>query len=153
MKIKNKISKSFGPQGSAAGLLLFVVGIVATFYSNIGLFLTIGGAFMAFTSTSTIIDTSMKRVKPVEMLFGILPFGKWIYVNAEMKLDIEKSQKGFRVFSASNKSSELVESDYRIILYDENNRPITPLKKFSSRAEAEKEIIIFEKQFEFDKTE
>ncbi|MBN1769379.1 MAG: hypothetical protein JXR50_06050 [Prolixibacteraceae bacterium] len=146
METKNKISKSFGPQGSTAGLLLFAAGIVATFYSNMGLFLALGGAFMAFTTTSTIIDTSLKRVKPVEKLFGILPFGKWIYVNAEMKLGIEKSRKGFRVLSASNKSSELIESDYRIILYDDNELPITPLKKFLSCAEAEKEIGILKEQ-------
>jgi hypothetical protein len=144
--IENKLSKSFGPQGSAAGLLLFVVGIVATLYSNIGLFITLGGAFMAFTSTSTIIDTSMKRVKPVEKLFGIFPFGKWIYVNDKMKLGIEKSRKGFRMFSASNKSADKIESDSRIMLYDENDLPITPLKKFQSRSEAEKEIVKLEEQ-------
>jgi hypothetical protein len=146
METKNKISKSFGPQGSAAGLLLFAAGIVATFYSYMGLFLALGGAFMAFTNTSTIIDTANKRVKPVELLFGIFPFGKWIYINDEMKLGIEKSRKGFRVFSASNKTAEIIESDYRIMLYGENELPITPLKKFSSRDEAEKEIVILEEQ-------
>ena len=146
MITENKISKSFGPQGSAAGLLLFVVGIVATFYSNIGLFLSIGGAFMAFTKTSTIIDTANKRVKPVEMLCGILPFGKWIYLNGEMKLGIEKHRKGYSVFSASNKTANQIESDYRIMLYGENELPVTPLKKFSSRTDAENEIEILKKQ-------
>jgi hypothetical protein len=144
--IDNKISKSFGPQGSAAGLLLFIIGIVATFYSNIGLFLTLAGAFMAFTKTSTQIDTSRHRVKPVEMLFGIFPFGRWIYLTDEMKLGIEKSRRGFSVFSASNKAADQIESDYRIMLYDNNELPITPLNKFSSRTEAEKEIATLEDQ-------
>ncbi len=148
MIIENKISKSFGPQGSAAGLLLFIAGIVATFYSNIGLFLTLAGAFMAFTKTSTKIDISKHRVKPVEMLFGIFPFGKWIYLTDEMSLGIEKSKKGFTVFSASNKSADQIESDYRIMLYDDNDLPITPLKKFHTRAEAEKEKTTLEEQLD-----
>ncbi|HKK82549.1 MAG TPA: hypothetical protein VJ909_09885 [Prolixibacteraceae bacterium] len=149
MIIENKISKSFGPQGSAAGLLLFIVGIIATIYSNIGLFLTLAGAFMAFTKTSTKIDTSHHRVKPVEMLFGIFPFGKWIYLTDHMSLGIEKSKKGFSIFSASNKSADQIESDYRIMLYDDNDLPITPLKKFHSHADAEKEIGMFEEQLGF----
>ncbi|MDA3879167.1 MAG: hypothetical protein PF436_02155 [Prolixibacteraceae bacterium] len=146
METKYKINKSFGPQGSAAGLLLFIVGIIATFYSNIGLFFIIAGAFMAFTNTSTIIDTATRRVKPVEMLFGIFSFGKWIYITDEMKLDVEKTKRGFRILSASNKAADQIESDYRIILYDDNDLPITPLKKFQSRSEAEKEIVNLEDQ-------
>ena len=78
MRIKNKLDKSFGPVGTSAGSLLFVVGMIVIFNSIYGLILVVLGAFVGFSSTGTIIDTEKRRIKFSNNLFGIFQTGKWI---------------------------------------------------------------------------
>lgn len=140
MIIKNKLDQSFGPSGTAAGRLIFVVGLVTIYYSNLGLALIILGAFLGFTNTRAWLDFEKKRVKPVEYIFGILPYGNWIYVQPEMKLGISKNVQRFQVFSQSNKSTELIHSNFRIAIYDGGLKKLMDLKKFPNRELAEKEL-------------
>ena len=132
MIVKNKLDKIFGPFGSSAGLFLIVGGIAATYYSLIGLILIIIGAFISFTSTSTILDADKKRIKLSNNLFGIIPVGKWIEINPEMKIGLKKTRMGFRAYSRSNIPLDYNTNDIRIILYDSDNSQIMPIKKFDS---------------------
>lgn len=52
----NKLDKSFGPVGTSAGTILFVVGLILTFSHLTGLILILIGAFVGFSSTSALID-------------------------------------------------------------------------------------------------
>ena len=93
MILKNKLEIAFGPFGSSTGFFIMIGGIIATFYSLIGPVIVIIGAFAAFTSTSTRIDTDKKRIKLSNNLFGIIPVGKWIEIKPGMKLGLKKSLK------------------------------------------------------------
>lgn len=91
MKTINKLDKPFGPAGTAAGLVLFFVGILTVSHSIFSFFLILIGAFFGFTTTTSVIDTDKKRVKLSNNLFGVLRIGKWINIEGGMKIGIRKS--------------------------------------------------------------
>src|ERR1035437_8824113 len=91
MITNNKLDKSFGPVGTTAGIVIFVVGVLTIFSSFYGAILIVLGAFVGFTSTSTFIDFELKRIKFSNNIFGFITIGKWIPVMLSMKTGIEES--------------------------------------------------------------
>ena len=75
-----KFEKSFGPVGIFAGVVLFVTGIILIIFHLSGLILLLIGAFVGFSSTSTLIDYENKRVIFSNNLFGIIRIGKWLKI-------------------------------------------------------------------------
>lgn len=132
MITKNKLDKSFGPVGTSAGIFMLIVGIVVTFYSFTGLILVFIGAFVGFTSTSTMIDNDKKRIKFSNNLFGFIKTGQWIDIKPEMKLGLKKSNRVYRAYSRSNRTLDIDSKDIRLILYGADNKQIMPIKKFDS---------------------
>ena len=140
MIIKNKLDKTFGPFGTSTGFFMFLGGIIATFYSFIGLFIVIIGAFVAFTSTSTYIDTDNKKIKFSNNLFGVVPVGKWIDIRPDMKIGLKKSHKGYRAYIRGTQPIGIHLNDFRVFLYEYNNKQIMPIKKFDSYESARNEL-------------
>jgi len=122
MKTNNLLEKSFGPVGTSAGVLMFIVGVIATFNSFYGLILVFWGAFIGFTSTSTLIDFDRRRVKFSNNFFGIIRIGNWINIESDMKIGIKKSNKVWRAYSMSNRTLDIESKDFRIILYDSDDK-------------------------------
>jgi hypothetical protein len=143
MKKNNRLDNSFGPVGTTAGIFMFFAGLIITYYSFFGLILAIAGAFVGFSSTSTIIDYDKRRIKFSNNLFGILKVGKWISIEPNMKIGIKKSSRVWRAYSRSNQTLDIVSKDFRITLYDSNNEQIMPIKKANTldSAKAELEIL------------
>lgn len=56
------------------------------YYSGFGLILAMVGAFLAFTSASSIIDFERKRVIFSNNLFGFNQTGSWMNINEKMKI-------------------------------------------------------------------
>ena len=143
MIIKNKLDKSFGPEGTAAGLVLFFIGIITTFSSAIGIILILAGAFIGFSSTSATIDTEKRRIKFSNNIFGFIPFGKWISTNTDMRIGIKESNIIWTVYSLSNRSADIGNRDFRLLLFNAEDNEIMPVKKVSSleSAIAERKIL------------
>lgn len=132
MIIKNKLDKTFGPFGTSTGFFMLLGGIIATYYSFFGLFIAIIGGFVCFTSTSTFVDTNNKRIKYSNNLFGIIPVGKWIDIQPDMKLGLKKSHRGYRAYIRGTQKIGIHYNDIRIFLYKSDNKQIMPIKKFDS---------------------
>ena len=145
--IKNKLEKPFGPGGSWTGIFMFILGIISTFYSPVGLIPVILGAFIGFTSTSTIIDIINRRAKNVNYIFGIVPIGKWVKIVYGMKLGLKKIHRGYRT-STRGHSLDVHIKDIRIVLYSFDNKEIMHLKKFDSVDDAKKELELLSNQLE-----
>lgn len=124
--------KSFGPIGSSAGFFIFIAGLLISYFNLTGIILAIAGAFAAFTSTSTIIDTDKKRIKHADNIFGFFPAGKWIDVRTDMKLGLQKVKRGYAGYTRANMPLQIKYDDIRICLFDSGNKKIAPLKKFDS---------------------
>ncbi len=143
----NKLDKSFGPIGAIAGITLFLVGIILLLFSLSGLFLILLGAFVGFTSTSTMIDMDKKRVRLSNDLFGIIKTGRWINIEPTMKIGIEQSNRTWRAYSRGSQSVDITNKDFRLILYDENNKQIVQLKKDKSFDSLKVKLELLSKHF------
>jgi hypothetical protein len=132
MILKSKLDKSFGPSGTFAGYTIFIIGLITT-YSNLGgLILVLVGAFMGFSSTSTLIDLDKKRIKFSNNLFGFIKTGKWIDIDPTMKIGIKESNVTWTTFSRSNRSIDTVKKDFRIVLCDSTETEIMEISKSKS---------------------
>lgn len=136
----NKLDKSFGPVGTSAGMLLFFTGLAVTFFSFLGLILVLIGAFIGFSYTSTFIDFEKKQIKFSNNLFGFIKIGKWIRVEPDMIIRIKKSKKVWRAYSRGNRTLNITDSDYRLILYNSRNKEIIPVKKTDTLDSAKAEL-------------
>jgi hypothetical protein len=140
MIIKNKLDKTFGPFGSSTGFFMLLGGIIATYFSFVGLLIAIVGAFAAFTSTSTLIDTDNKKIKFSDNLFGIIQVGKWIDIKPNMKIGLKKSHRGYVGYIRGTQPVGIHYNDIRIFLYDSGNKQIMPIKKFNSYESSKNEL-------------
>ncbi|HLN19945.1 MAG TPA: hypothetical protein VK213_02580 [Bacteroidales bacterium] len=141
MIIVNRIdNNSFGPFASSTGIFMLIGGLIIAYFNLTGLFLAIIGAFVAFTSTSTIIDTANRRIRHADFLFGLLPFGKWIDIKDDMKLGIKKVRRGYTGYIRGTQPMSIVSSEIRIILYDSSQKQILPVKRCKSDESALHEI-------------
>jgi hypothetical protein len=129
MIIRNKLDNAFGPVGTSAGIFLLIAGLIITFFALSGLIFIVLGAFVGFTSTSTAIDFDNGRLRFSNNIFGIFPIGQWVLIQRGMKIGIKKSNKVWRAYSLSNRSLDISNNDYRIILYDPDGKAIMPIQK------------------------
>ncbi len=143
---KNKLDKSFGPVGSAAGLVVFIIGIATTFSSLFGIFLIVIGAFVGFSSTIIFIDTARRKIKFSNTILGIIPLGRFIPIDTGMKIGIKESNVVWTAYSQGNRSLDVENKDFRLILFDSDGKEIMPVKKVNSleSAIAERRILCSE---------
>jgi hypothetical protein len=135
--IINRFDKVFGPVGTSTGIPLILGGIFISWFSMYGLFLSIIGAFVAFTDSSTTIDPKRKMVYFSNNIFGILKFGKWIELKPEMSIAIRKNNQIYRAYNRSNRTLDIKTHNYQIILCDDKRKMLLPLKHFNSISEAQ----------------
>lgn len=140
MIIRNKIDRTFGPFGSSTGFFMLLGGIIAALFSIYAIIIAVIGAFAAFTSTSTVIDTDARKLRHSDNLFGIFPVGKWIDIRPGMKLGLIKGHRGFVGYIRGNQPVNIHENDIRITLIDENRKPLLPVRKFKTYESASKEL-------------
>jgi len=129
MILKNKLDKSFGPSATFAGYTILVVGLITTYSNWGGLILVLVGAFMGFSSTSTVIDSDNKRIRFSNNLFGFIKTGKWIKIDPKMKIGIKESNITWTTFSRSNRSIDTMKKDFRIVLCDSDDTEIMEISK------------------------
>ena len=140
MLIENKLdNRSFGPFGSSTGLFMFLIGLIFSYFNLAGLIIAIIGAFIAFTSTGTIIDTENRRVKHADYLFGLFPIGRWVNIQPGMKLGLKEVKRGYVGYIRANQPMEIRSAEIRIFLFDSSFKRIMPIKKIKPDA-AETEL-------------
>lgn len=140
MIINNKLEKTFGPFGSSTGFFLLLGGLIATYFSLFGLLIAAGGAFAAFTTSSTFIDTDNRKIKYSDNLFGFISIGKWIEIKPDMKLGLKKSHRGYVGYIRGTQPVDIHHNDIRAFLYGPDNKQIMPVKKYGSYEDAKKDI-------------
>jgi len=140
MIIRNKIDRTFGPFGTSTGFCLLLGGIIAAYFSLYAIIIAVIGAFAAFTSTNTVIDTDIRKIRHSDNLFGIFPAGKLIDIRPGMKLRLTKGHRGFVGYIRGNQPVDIHEHDIRITLIDENRKPILPVRKFKTYESARNEL-------------
>jgi hypothetical protein len=139
MITRHNLDKSFGPTGSSAGILLFIVGLFTIYFSFTGAVLIILGAFVGLSRTSTRIDSEKNRIMFSNDIFGFVKTGRWISVESDMKIGVKAVSKGWRARSLSNRELDTFVTDHRVFLLGHDNRVIMPILKTKSAEEAKQE--------------
>ncbi|MEI7661293.1 MAG: hypothetical protein WCK34_03815 [Bacteroidota bacterium] len=139
MKAEYKHDNSFGPVGATAGVMVFVAGVILVFFHLTGIILILTGAFVGFSSSSTILDYDNRRIMFSNNIFGIIKTGKWILIEPGMKLGIRESNQAYRAYSQGNRTLDLTRNDFRIFLGDAGNKEIMVVKKCESLYAAREE--------------
>ncbi len=127
MSLTHKFDKSFGPVASFSGTLIFVAGLITTFFALSGLILVFFGAFIGFTNSSTTIDTENKKVRFTENIFGIIKSGKWLKVDQDMQIGTRQESSAYRTYSMSNRSIDLRVDNTIMYLFDQKGNPLIPI--------------------------
>ncbi len=140
MITNNRLDKSFGAVGSSAGIFVFIAGLILTCLYFSASILVLVGAFVGFTHSSTLVDYSRKRVKFSNNLFGILRTGKWMPIEPSMKLGIRELNQTQRAYSRGNRPLDIAQKDFRLMLYDPENKEIMAIKKTESPDAAKTEL-------------
>jgi hypothetical protein len=141
MLVKNyNHGKFFGPVQSYSGYVFIACGILFVSYSFLTLFLIIPGAFMAFTSTGTILDTDNKKVKPFTLLFGFFSTGKWIDVKEFTRFSIQKGTRRYTSYSRGSVKLDLGITDIRLMLVNSNGTGKIIVNRYSNFEEAHLEM-------------
>lgn len=146
--IKNHIQKSFGPAGSWAGYTLMIAGIVTLYSSLFGILLILAGVFMGFTSTLAIIDVEAKRIKFDELLFGIIPTGRWVGIRPDMTIGIKSLNIKWVSYSWSNREFDFDQKRNQIVLFDPLGKEIGIIAVTNSLEKALNERDIFCRKLE-----
>jgi len=133
-----KLDKTFGPVGTIAGVTLFIAGIITILYSLGGIVLIVLGAFVGFTSSGTYIDIENRRVKSITKLFGIIGAGKWINIDENSSIEIQKSDVVWRTYSKSNRTIDIADKYYYVMLY-KSRKDSVPLIRTTSLSTANSE--------------
>lgn len=138
MKAKlNKLDKLFGPSGSFSGQIIFYAGIIMLYYSFMAVVLIVLGAFVGFSTEGIKIDFDNKKVKTLIILFGFLPFGKWIQIKGDERIVVKASGRTYRTYSMANIPLDIRASDYRVILKNPSEKFKIHLQKFKTKKDAE----------------
>lgn len=127
-----RLDKMFGPVGTSAGIVLTIAGLMACYFSLTGLIMVLIGAFIGLTSSATTVDVEKKRLRFSTELFGIVPIGKWIPIHTDMKIGIRKSNKVWRAYSRSNRTIDIDDNDYRVMMFDSHGKEMMPILKTDS---------------------
>jgi hypothetical protein len=139
MKTKlNRLNSLFGPAGSFAGLVILAAGVVTLYYSFNAIILILFGAFVGLSYEGTKIDFEKKRVKPLLLLFGFVPLGRWWKILGNESLHLIPSTQRYRTYSRSNRTTEISQSDYRLIMEIPLKSRRIVLQKFKDKKEAQK---------------
>ena len=135
-----KFDKSFGPVASFSGILIFIAGIIATWFGLTGLILVFLGAFVGFTNSSTTVDTKNKKVRFSNNIFGLIKTGKWIEVDRDMQIGLKRENKVYRTYSRSNRTLDVNAHRTILYLFDNKGKPVLPLKKIQKKENPHEEM-------------
>jgi len=101
----------------------------------------LGFAYLGFTTTYIDIDTANKRVKYGTKVFGIIyKGGKWTYLTSDMKIGLKEIKKNYREYNYLRTYAVVPYNDLKIVLYNNKNKEILPIKNIKRKKNAEAEL-------------
>jgi hypothetical protein len=139
--VKYNLNLIYGIIGRIGGFAFIAAGLwISVFYSIKGLIPLLMGAVFAFTAETTIIDPQKRKVAHTYIWFGFIENGNWIDILPNMKLMIKKPDYSYLSYGRKKRMSLIGDNYYYILLYDQKDEFIMPIKKFKLKPDAEADI-------------
>jgi hypothetical protein len=139
--IDNKIDNLLvGPVIFVGYLFLVTGGIILLENLIVGISIFILAAFFTFTYSGVEIDTSNRRIKQYNKLFGLIKTGEWKNMDAFHGFTIVPMRNIVTIASRANLTTSSTQKDYRIYVVNKANRPAFAIKKCKTPQQAQKSI-------------
>jgi len=132
--------KFAGPSASFTGFALIAGGIIGLAYSYTALFLLIPGALLAFTTSGTIIDLKIKRVKSFTAVFGLFRIGKWLELNKFSRFNISRVKGKYNLYSRGMVMHRMNTVDIRLLLTNHSGSKKLIVNNYTSFEDAQMEM-------------
>ena len=132
----NNHGKFFGPTQVFMGYVFLACGIFCSVYSLTILLLIIPGAFMAFTTTGTILDYKNKKIRPYTTLFGFIRSGKWADLSEFSGFRIMKINRRYTTYSRANIPLDMNKCTIDLVLSKKNKPGFVLIKQYPNFEEA-----------------
>ena len=120
--------------------MFIAVGVFCAIYSPYIILFLIPGAFMAFTSTGTLIDIENRKVRPYTSLLGFIRTGKWIEVSGFSGFKIMKSNRRYTSYSRANVQLDMNICDVKLLLVNKNGTRKVVLNRYNNFEDARKDM-------------
>jgi hypothetical protein len=141
MIIRNNINLFFTKAGLIAGILFIIAGIwISILYTVNGVMVILIGAFLGFSTETTLIDPLKKKVVHATMWVGFINLDLWIDIEAGMSLRIQKPEYSYLLSGKKRRRIEKGDDFYYMLLFDEKDEFILPVKKFKLKRDAENDL-------------
>jgi hypothetical protein len=131
--------KFFSPVQVYTGYIFLAAGIFWAYYSLSSLILSIAGAFIAFTTTGTIIDIDNKKIKEYTMHFGFFRTGNWIALSQFTRFNIQRAKRRYTTYSRGSVRLDTNLTDINLLLINRNGSKKVIINRYSNFEEAQKE--------------
>jgi hypothetical protein len=132
-----KLDKLFGPSGTFAGFILFIVGLSTVYFTLTAIPLILLGAVMAFSFYESQIDPLKKCYRISLKLIGLYPVGKWNSFHNGDKILVQQYSGRHSTFSRGNRQLDIDVSDYRVVLIPEGSNTTVHLAKYPTEVQAQ----------------
>lgn len=150
---KFKLHKIAGPSGTFAGYILLIFGAITSIFVITGLPVLILGLYLAFGYFSSTIDADNRRVRSGIMLFGWSLSGKWIEIDDTYLPKIRQVKTRHTVHSAGNRTLDLNQIVYKIVLISSVHSREFSLAVFQDEQEAQDQSLIIQDLLQLKKPE
>ena len=131
--------KFFSPVQVYMGYVFLAAGIFCAYYSLSILILAIPGAFIAFTTTGTILDIQNRSIKAYTMHFGFFRTGNWIALSQFTRFNIQRATRIYTTYSRGSLRLDTNLTDINLLLTNSNGTKKITINRYSTFEEAQKE--------------
>jgi hypothetical protein len=141
MIIRNNINLFFTKAGLIAGILFIITGIwISVLYTIKGVLVILIGAFLGFSTETTLIDSVKKKIVHATMWVGLINLDGWIDIKTGMSLRIQKPEYSYLLSGKKRRRIEKGDDFYYMLLFDEKDEFILPIKKYKLKQDAENDL-------------
>ncbi len=142
MVVNNKLEYILSGAKVFVGYLFIFTGAIIAFLGQImfGLSVSTLALFFITTFSGVEIDTTNKKIKQYNKLFGIIKTGRWQSLDFFIGLTLIPVRKINTIASRANITNSVVQKDYRIYLVNKNCKPAFPIKICKNMEQAQNSI-------------
>lgn len=142
MKIENKIEPLLNGPMKFAGYTFLLLAVFFVYEGSVitGIVVALLVSFFVFSFSGVEIDTTGRRIKQYNRVFGLFKTGRWRSLDAFTGLTLVPMRRVSSIASRANIVNSTVENDYRIYLVNKARKPAVAIKVCKNREQAQNSL-------------
>jgi hypothetical protein len=142
MKIENKIEPLLNGPMKFAGYTLLLLAVFFVYEGSIipGIVVALLVSFFVFSFSGVEIDTTGRRIKQYNRIFGLFKTGRWKSLDAFPGITLVPMRRVNTFASRSNRTTTTIQNDYRIYLINKARKPAVVIKVCKNPEQAQNSL-------------